>query len=241
MKNLHLVVFTLLFLFAQNTTYGQTDAATLLEELDKNFFSVDMEFNMEMQIIKNDKLKRRYEMQVFKKDKKLRLDILQPSIERDRRVLNDGANLWMYLPRSSKLIKIPYKQAFLGGDASNRDILRISLVEDYDILGSLKELNGQLILRLKAKNLKTAYNQVSFYLDSNTRFPIKQEMLSLSGKIIKIIEYDDFVALGESYFPTKLTILDQLNKDSKTIFKYTDITKGTTKSDIFFTTATLSK
>lgn len=241
MKTLQHTFFTWLLIICSHTIQAQINPSELLEKLDKNFFAMDMEFVMQMQILRKEKVKRTYTMKVFRKGKKLRLTILEPSIEQDRRILNDGDNLWMFLPRSSKLIKIPYKQAFLGGDASNRDILRISLVEDYDILGPVEKTETYLILRLKAKDLKTAYNQVNFYLDRQTQLPISQEMLSLSGKVIKTIEYDDFTDLGEVLFPTKLTILDALNKDSKTIFRYSEITKGTSKQAIFFTVALLSK
>lgn len=241
MKHSIPIVFALFISLGNTVPKSQADSESLLAELDRNFFSLDMEFVMEMKILKKGKVRRTYEMQVVKKDQKMRLDILHPSIERDRRILNDGENLWMYLPRSSKLIKLPSKQAFLGGDASNRDILRISLVEDYNLVGNLEEIGGQLLLRLKAKDLKTSYNQVNFYVDKKTKFPIKQEMLSLSGKVIKTIEYDKFVALEESQFPTEVTILDELKKDSKTIFTYSDMTRGTDKSAVYFTTASLSK
>ncbi len=241
MKRVVYIFLVLLISLGNTFPSNQVDSTAMLEELDKNFFSLNMEFVMEMKILKKEKVKRTYEMKVVKKDKKMRLDILRPSIERDRRVLNDGDNLWMYLPRSSKLIKIPSKQAFLGGDASNRDILRISLVQDYELLGEVEEIDGQLLLRLKAKDLKTSYNKVNFYLEKKTGFPIRQEMLSLSGQPIKIIKYDKFVEFEGSHFPSEVTILDQLKKDSKTIFTYSDMTKGTDKTDIFFTTASLSK
>ena len=241
MKNAIYIILMLLVSLGNKLPIDQDDSTSMLEDLDKNFFSLDMEFVMKMEILKNEKVKRTYEMRVVKKDEKMRLDILRPSIERDRRVLNDGDNMWMYLPRSSKLIKIPYKQAFLGGDASNRDILRISLVDDYEVIGDVENVDGELLLRLKAKDLKTAYNQVSFYLDAKTKYPIKQEMLSLSGKVIKTIEYDNYIEFDQGYFPSKVTILDQLRKDSKTIFTYTDLSKGTDKTDSFFTTASLSK
>ncbi len=241
MKNA-IYIFLILLVTSGNTIpQEQADSSAYLEELDRSFFSLDMEFIMEMNILKNEKVKRTYEMKVIKKGEKMRLDILRPSIERDRRVLNDGDNMWMYLPRSSKLIKIPYKQAFLGGDASNRDILRISLVEDYKVIGDVEEVAGELLLRLKAKDLKTAYNKVNFYLDMKTKYPIKQEMLSLSGMVIKTIEYDKFIEFDGGYFPTSVTILDELRKDSKTVFTYTNLLKGTDKTDIFFTTASLSK
>lgn len=241
MKNAIYIILMLLLSSGIKLSMDQGDSSGLLEDLDKNFFSLDMEFIMKMEILKNEKVKRTYEMQVVKKDEKMRLDILRPSIERDRRVLNDGENMWMYLPRSSKLIKIPYKQAFLGGDASNRDILRISLVEDYEVIGDIENVDGELLLRLKAKDLKTAYNQVNFFLDPKTKYPIKQEMLSLSGKVIKTIEYADYIEFDQGFFPSRVTILDELRKDSKTIFTYTDLSKGTDKTDAFFTTASLSK
>ncbi len=238
MKNLLLPILFCFSLFALAQDATPDD---ILSELDKNFFSVDMEYDMEMKIYKKDKVKRTYTMRVFKKGNKLRLDILTPNIEKDRKVLNDGENLWMFLPRSSKLIKLPFKQTFMGGDASNRDILRISLIDDYNIAGLARSADSLLTLSLEAKDLSKAYNQVDFALNESDLIPSKQEMKSLSGKVIKTIVYDDIELVNGNPFPTGFTIVNELRKDTKTEFRYYNFSEGESKPDSFFTTAALSK
>ena len=179
-------------------------------------------------------------MHVFKKGDKLRLDIVKPSIEKDRRILNDGDNLWMYLPRSSKLIKIPYKQAFLGGDASNRDILRVSLVNDYKV-AKMETNNEMRILYLEARDLSVAYNKVIFYLNRENFAPIKQEMQSLSGRTIKTINYENIKVIDGKYIPTQFTIEDAIQEDTKTVFLYSNLLLEVDQPDVFFTTGSLSK
>ncbi|WP_036384143.1 outer membrane lipoprotein-sorting protein [Muricauda sp. MAR_2010_75] len=222
-------------------TFGQQSSANeVLELLDRNFFSANMEYDMEMSIYKKEKVKRSYFMHVFKKDDKLRLEIVKPNIEKDRRILNDGDNLWMYLPRSSKLIKIPYKQAFLGGDASNRDILRVSLVDDYKVT-KMETNNETQILYLEANDLSVSYNKVIFYLNRENFAPIKQEMQSLSGKTIKTINYEDIEVIDGKYIPTRFTIVDALQGDTKTVFLYSNLLLEVHQPDVFFTTGSLSK
>ena len=64
MKNAIYIILMLLLSSGIKLPMVQADSSSLLEDLDKNFFSLDMEFIMKMEILKNEKIKRTYEMRV---------------------------------------------------------------------------------------------------------------------------------------------------------------------------------
>jgi len=77
-----------------------------------------------------------------------------PPKERGTAYLRAGDNTWLYLPNAEKVVRVGAKQNFGGGDFSNADIFRLSLIDDYlpTLLGE-EASEGQAChkLELKAK------------------------------------------------------------------------------------------
>ncbi|RMH51462.1 MAG: outer membrane lipoprotein-sorting protein [Zetaproteobacteria bacterium] len=61
--------------------------------------------------------------------------VLAPRKERDTTWLKDGANLWMYLPRLERDIRIPpsmMRSSWMGSDFTNDDLVKMdAIVRDY--------------------------------------------------------------------------------------------------------------
>lgn len=213
-----------------------TDYTTQLDE------SLYVEYAViRMEIHKNDKLIRHYEMEFFRSENKMRMEFTAPATEKGRRMLNDNASLWMYLPRTSKVIKLPFKQSFMGSDASNADLMRMSFVKDYEVEQSRKGGDGTVELTLRAKYPEVAYDKVVVVFDLQRKIPVKQEMYSLSGKRIKTISYEEVVQVEGNYFPTSMTIREELQKNTLTKLFYSGMKKRNDKSPEYFTLGSLKK
>lgn len=229
----------LLWALAFNTSAQIPEDQAIIKSINDKYFSNSMTFDLDMNLYLNAKLIRSYKMEVVKNQSKLWMAFSAPAIEKGRRMLNDGDNLWMYLPRSKKLIRLPYKQSFMGSDASNRDILRISLVDDY-ILEQKEESESNLIFSFKAKDLSVSYNQMKLYV-TKEHVLLKQELFALSGKKLKTIQYSNIQNINGLYFPMKAEIVDELKGKSRTELVYSNISFVVDKPDSFFTTAALQK
>lgn len=210
-----------------------------LGDLDQSMY---MEYaTMKMEMYKNDKVVRYYDMEFFRFDNKMRMEFTAPAVEKGRRMLNDNSSLWMYLPRTSKVMKLPFKQSFMGSDASNADLMRMCFKNDYEIVDVREKDHAIVELELKAKDLDVAYNKVIIQYDSKRRIPIKQEMYSLSDKLIKTILYEDVVQVDGKYVPSTMIIREELQKNTLTKLFYKNIKKQNKQPVEYFTLGSLKR
>ncbi|MDR1623908.1 MAG: outer membrane lipoprotein-sorting protein [Tannerellaceae bacterium] len=194
-----------------------------------------------MEIYKNDKLIKYYKIEFYRKEAKMRMEFVEPAVEKGRRMLNDESNMWMYMPRTSKVIKLPLKQAFMGSDASNRDLMRIEFAKDYDLVGSGQPDGAILQLELKAKNLSVSYNKIEILFDLQRNIPLSQKMFSLSGKLIKTIEYIYKEQPDNILYMSEMIIKDELMGHSFTKMYYENCKRRQNKPDVFFTLGSLKQ
>ncbi len=210
-----------------------------LDMIDKALYMEYAEIKME--VLKNDKLLNNYVMEYYRKDEKIRMDFLEPATEKGRRMLNEENNLWMYMPRTSKVMKLPLKQAFMGSDASNRDLMRMTFKKDYEIVAVKQNEPDILQLELKAKDLTVSYSKVIILFDTRLKAPIKQEMYSLSDKLLKTIDYEYEKYADGNYYPSFNIIKDMLLKNSITKMYYNKVKRIHNKPAVYFTLGSIKQ
>ncbi|MCL1938023.1 MAG: outer membrane lipoprotein-sorting protein [Candidatus Azobacteroides sp.] len=228
-----------LFLFMLSPFLNHYKEVDYLELLDKSIYCEQA--NIRMEVYKDNKEMKFYEMEFYRLNEKMRMEFTAPATEKGRRMLNDHSSLWMYLPRTSKVMKLPFKQSFMGSDASNSDLMRMTFKKDYEITNASKKESNRIELELKAKDREVSYNKVLITFDTEKKVPVKQEMYSLSNKLIKTLLYDKVVSVDGEYIPSELTIHDELQSNSSTKLSYTNIKKKGNKPTEFFTLGSLKK
>jgi len=194
-----------------------------------------------MEVFKNEKLLKYYEMELYRSGSKMRMEFTGPATEKGRRMLNEETNLWMYMPRTSKVMKLPLKQAFMGSDASNRDLMRCDFKRDYEIINITEGKDNLMLLELKAKDLSVSYHKVIIHYDNIRQLPVRQEMYSLSDKLIKIIEYVYEKDANGKYDPSQIIIKDELLKNSLTKMYYYKVKRTNNKPAVFFTLGSIKQ
>lgn len=229
---------SMLIMFLFSGLYD-VSANDYLEQLDGSLYAEYAIMKMEM--YKDNKMMRHYEMGYYRQGDKMRMEFTAPATEKGRRMLNDNASLWMYLPRTSKVMKLPFKQPFMGSDASNTDLMRMSFKKDYEIVTISEKGEGLVRLELKAKNLEVAYDKTVVEFDTKKKIPVKQEMYSISGKLIKTIFYENPVLADGVYFPAIMTIKEELQKNTQTKIYYSNIKKKSSKPAEYFTLGALKR
>lgn len=225
----YLIIISVILFTGQVQSQG-IDYITMLDEV----FNVE-QAKARMDVFKNEELMKYYEMDFYRKDNKVRMDFTGPAVEKGRRMLDDEINIWMYMPRTSKVMKVPLKQTFMGSDASNRDVFRLNFSRDYDLAGTTPGENGMILIELNAKDQSVAYSKVIFTFDIQNRVPVQQEMYTLSGRRIKVIEYSQIISVEGRNMPTLIIIKDELQKNTYTRLEYNQIKAKGDKAAEFFT------
>jgi len=150
---------------------------------------------------------------------------LEPASERGQVLLMRGHDLWLFLPRVSQPVRLSLAQRLVG-QVSNGDIARANFAGDYTprLVGMEKAGNDDLyVLDLMAVDRTVTYQRVRYWVRQANFRPYKAEFYSLSDRLLKSCRYDEFKALGGKPRPTKLVMVDALNKGEESTLEYSSM------------------
>ncbi len=221
-------------------------AETILRRADRAVLGENAAYTLQMTVARPGKAERVVEMKGWKKGDALGLvRYTAPAKERGTAYLRNGANTWLYLPSGEKVVRVGAKQNFGGGDFSNADIFRLSLVNDYvPTLAGEEPLLGVACykLELKAKDRSIAYDRVVYWVRSDgTFFPVRAEYYTISGRRLKTLTLTEVARLGDRTRPRTLTMESALEQGSKTVLRFLAIADDVTLDDRMFTPSALER
>lgn len=228
------------------TTTPAPDAVTIVRKADHAVLGDTASYSLRMSVVRPGKSDRVVEMKGFKKgDDQGLVRYTAPAKERGTAYLRSADNTWLFLPAAAKVVRVGAKQNFGGGDFSNGDIFRLSLIKDYDpTLVGEEAMNGEACykLELKAKNRSVAYDRVVYWVRiDGTFFPVRAEYYSLSGKKLKWLTLSAVGKLGGRLRPTALTMENALEAGAKTELRFLAIQDDAKLDDRLFTPSALEK
>jgi outer membrane lipoprotein-sorting protein len=222
------------------------DAPTILRRADRAVLGATATYTLRMTVVRPSKAERVVEMKGWKKgDDRGLVRYTAPPKERGTAYLRSGDSTWLYLPSAEKVVRVGAKQNFGGGDFSNADIFRLSLIEDYDpTLAGEEEVEGQPCYRLelKAKNRSIAYDRVVYWVRTDgTFYPVKADYYTLSGKNLKSLVLSQVKPLGGRLRPTLLTMESRVDEGSRTRLEFLTIQDDVKLDDRLFTPSALER
>ena len=221
-------------------------ADTILRRADRAVLGETASYTLQMTVVRPGKGDRVVEMKGWKKGDALGLvRYTSPAKERGTAYLRNGANTWLYLPSAEKVVRVGAKQNFGGGDFSNADIFRLSLVNDYvPTLAGEETWEEQPVykLDLKAKDRSVAYDRVVYRVRSDgTFFPVHAEYYTISGRRLKWLTLADVARLGGRVRPTRLTMESALEQGARTVLRFLAIADDGPLDDRMFTPSALER
>lgn len=172
----------------------------------------------------------------------------QPIKQRNRALLLDGANMWIYIPGTRRPIRISPQQQLMGA-VSYADVARVVFSEDYQVSRLIElskklenhELNSELFkiknmrssdssltlkpgiqLELTARYAKANYQKIHLWVTAKEFYPIRADFISLSGRQLRTIYYRDYRLILGKQRPTTLAILDAINPKNRATLKYSN-------------------
>ena len=156
---------------------------------------------------------------------------VQPARDQGKMVLLDGRSLWFYDPNSKASVRISPQQRLIG-QASIADVLTVNFAVDYTgvLLGDETIQDPQHQSRqcwhldLRSSGDQASYNHVEYWVEHGTNYPIKAKFYSDSGRLLKILYYDDFVPALGRVRPTQAIIVDAVDTSLVTVLKFGEFT-----------------
>jgi hypothetical protein len=222
------------------------DAATILRRADRAVLGEQASYTLRMSVMRPGKAERVVEMRGWKKGGTLGLvRYTTPPKERGTAYLRNAENSYLFLPAAEKVVRVGPKQNFGGGDFSNGDIFRLSLIDDYDpTLAGEETMLGHACykLELKAKDRSVAYDRVVYWVRSDgSFFPVRADYHTLSGRKLKWLTASELARLGERVRPTLLTMESALEEGARTLLRFLAIQDDVKLDERLFTPSALER
>lgn len=233
------IVFFIFFLNV-SPAFSLTDeeATKLVRDIDETIYPLECKITGEMKNYEGKGRQTENRMEVLRKDDMLLAIFLSPPIQKEQKFLRNGDNMWMYLPRSKRVMRISAKERSMGGEANNSDVMRVDLIKDYTIkyLGD-ETLNSVECykLELSGKERKVAYNKIIYWISKDQKLPVKRELYSISGKLMKNMYFEDVKEINGVERPTKWIIENAIDKTYRSEFNFLKIDEEASFRNNMFT------
>lgn len=225
LKSIFYVILAVILTTASSAFAQEMDAASILEKVDAiRSPSDNFVFTVKLQS-QTSSSENESEFEVFVRNSTKSLVLYrQPIKQRGRSLLLDGANMWIYIPGTSRPVRISPQQQLIGA-VSNADVARVVFSLDY-IAGSIEKqrLDDLPVLKLdlRARQNNVPYQRIDLWVAEKNLHPLKADFFSLSGKLIRTIQYSGYQNVLGKERPTILQISDAINPTIKATLSYSN-------------------
>jgi outer membrane lipoprotein-sorting protein len=234
-KYLVLVLLLVLVLFltplvrAQEKKAADTQADKILKKIDELYRSTSSIATFEMEIttphwkraLKIDAWTLGMETSFFR--------ILSPKREKGMATLKVGNEMWNFLPRTNKVIKIPPSMmmgSWMGSDFTNDDLVKeYTFFDDYTFEMTTVENPEKGILYLKCipkEGRPIVWGAVVIAVEEDGYLPVWQKYYGEKGKLMREMFFKEVKQFGKRKIPSVLELVPTHKKGHKTIVRYVE-------------------
>ena len=218
------------------------EATKLVKDIDQTIYPLECRIMGEMKNFQGEGRQTENRMEVLRKDDMLLAIFLSPPIQKEQKFLRNGDNMWTYLPRSKRVMRISAKERSMGGEANNSDVMRVDLVKDYIVkyIGD-ESLDSTTCYKLEllGKERKVAYKKIIYWISKDQKLPVKRELYSISGRLMKNMYFEDVKKINGVDRPTKWIIENVIDPTYRTEFLFLEIDEEARFRNTMFTPAYL--
>lgn len=203
--------------------------------------------------IETPEWKRAVEVEGWNKDRTLALIVIRaPAKERGNTTLRRRTEMWLWLPKVERVIKVPptmMHSSWQGSDFTYEDIVKAdSVVKDYThTLLETRQEEGRVVYRIQGDPKPDApvvwgkvVSEIAVYPDEQV-VPLLELDYSERGELIRTITLSDIKELGGRRVPTRLECVPARKKGQRTVLQYHSLEFDVPLADDFFSYSRLQK
>lgn len=202
------------------------DVSRLLKRFDEMYESSGTTAQVQITIVKPRKT-RTLRMRMWGKgDDKALIVIEAPTRDAGMATLKVSNNLWNYLPKIARTIRVPPSMmmgSWMGSDLTNDDIVReSSYEEDYtsEFVGHSTDPPGWKV-RLDARpDVVGLWERVEIVFSYDDKLPVQSQFFDRKGRLSRTMRLEEVKEIGGRRIPTLLTIIPEREEGRRTELRY---------------------
>ena len=224
------------------------DVETIVKKIDRLYRSETSHAEMEMQIV-TPHWERTLAMNVWTKGMdKTFIRITAPKKERGVATLRIGNEMWNYLPKTNKVIKIPPSMmmgSWMGSDFTNDDLVKeSSMLNDYTykLIKPEDAVADQVYIQLTPKeDSPIVWGKIVAAVRISDYIPIWQHFYDEQGNLMRVLNFKEIKTFDGKTTPAVMEMLPQNKTGHKTVVRFLNATFDSAIDDKIFTRRNLQK
>jgi outer membrane lipoprotein-sorting protein len=204
-----------------------TDVKQVIKDIDELYRSTSSYSEIEMEIV-TPHWQRTLAMNCWTQGMdKTFLRLTAPRKEKGVATLRIENEMWNYLPKTNKVIKVPpsmMMSSWMGSDFTNDDLVKeFSLFEDYTYeLITVDSAREDLLYIncIPSEDLPIVWGNIVVAARKSDHLPIWQKYYDEKGKLMRVLQYKDIKTFGKRILPAEMEMIPQTKEGHKTVIRY---------------------
>lgn len=155
------------------------------------------------------------------------IQILEPAKERDVATLKRGREIWNYLPKVDRVIKVPPSMmggSWMGSHITNDDLVKANHVDEDYTFTLLEETDETYLIEgLPRVNAAVVWGKIVYRIGKQPRVPLEVDYFDEAMVRVRQIIFDQVQTIDDRVVPMRLTVLPLEKPDERTVFEYRDL------------------
>jgi outer membrane lipoprotein-sorting protein len=245
-----ITIMILAIVFASGTyneAVSQMSARQIIEKMEDQMRGESAYLEMTMTTVR-PRYTRDVGLKIWEKGGQYSLILITaPARDKGTAYLKRGKEIWSYVPRIDRMIKMPpsmMSQSWMGSDFSNDDLVReSSSISDYKhriVREEKYQGRDAWVLELIPKpESSIVFGKVLIWVDKEHFIQLKIENYDEDGSLASSILFSDIRNIGGRMLPGTLEMIPADKKNQRTIMKYENARFNLQIQDSFFSVQNL--
>jgi outer membrane lipoprotein-sorting protein len=221
-------------------------ARETVERVVRLFSSKSSIATVKMQIANEDG-QRDLSMKIWSLGEKLLVRINSPQDEAGTAMLKVGSDIWYYLPKSNRTVKVPPSKAmtsWMGSDFTIDDLAKETvLTRDYSISPSFEGKRGEVAVSEYTLTPKpdaaVVWGKIVLQIRQADSVPTWRGYYDEDGKLVRELTFSEYKPVSGRLIPTRLVMQPADKAGARTTIEYEDIAFDVPISEETFSLANL--
>lgn len=221
--------FFVVLIFVLGPVAAKDRAAEVVRHIDEMYRAAASRASIEMQVVTPD-WQRTLSLQAWSEGmEKTFIRIEKPAREKGVATLRIGSEMWNFLPKTNKVIKIPpsmMMSSWMGSDFTNDDLVReISFTRDY----TFEEIHpeggepGHITIQCVPKDgVPVVWGRVLLVVTEDY-VPVRQEYFDEAGNLMRTLTYSEVRRFGRRSLPSQLEMRPTQKPGNRTVIRYLEL------------------
>jgi outer membrane lipoprotein-sorting protein len=218
-------------LTAQSSEPSADKARQIIDKVDRMLRGDSSQGTVRMTVVTRD-WRRTTEMEIWSKGTdEVLIRIEQPKKDAGTATLRVGENIWNYLPKIDRVIRIPTSMmmaSWMGSHFTNDDLVKESrLVRDYDIQITFEGLRDGVevyeFLLTPKPEAPVVWGKIIYLIRKSDLMPVWAKFYGEDGQLKRIATFSDYKIMGGRLVPARMRMTPQDKPDEYTELYYENL------------------